>query len=440
MTTKLGRRFVYNPEKNESFWKFPQDVLLATFEMDRKEQEEKKDREREGVVATTEPRPERPPARQNDDPDKPQAHDGDSYEEVEVTDDEDAEAGSPEPEGVVPKRQRTESANQPEPSGPVEFNEEDIAYQLAQLGQDYGLDPGEDGGSEEDGYDTGLPLSVEDSRALFFDLLSDHGVNPYSTWEKIIEEGRIIDDDRYVSLPNMRARKQAFTAWSTEQIRVLKDKRSKEERKDPRIPYLRFLHEHATPKLYWPEFKRKYRKEDAMKDVHLSDKERERTYRDHINQLKLPESTRRANLKELLKSIPLHLLHRNSTLETLPAAALTDLRFISLPSRTRDPLIEAFICTLPSPPSPSGNKGSEGPSGADQAQAEKRAAEREKREQALREREKMVREEKRKVMGALRHGKEMLKEEEREIEEALRVKGRDGLRAYMRELDADKED
>lgn len=436
VTTKLGRRFVYNPEKEESFWTFPQDVLLATFEMDRNDQEEKNNPAREvpKEVATAEPRPDLPPVRQNGDRDRHGADDSDSYEEVEVTDDEDTDADNIDTSGGPSKKPRTDETLQTEPDGPVDFNEEDIAYQLAQMGQDYGLDPGEYGNGEEDEYDTGLPLSVADSRALFYDLLSDYAINPYTTWESIIEQGRIIDDERYVALPNMRARKEAFTAWSMERIQEMKEKRAKEEKKDPRIPYLGFLQDHATPKLYWPEFKRKYRKEDAMKDAYLSDKEREKLYRDHISRLKLPESTRKTELKDLLKSIPSQHLHRNSTLSTLPSPILTDLRFISLQPKIRDPLIEAYISTLPSPPSNPTDSDGTAP-----AEAEREMAVREKRERALRQREKMVQEEKRKVMGALRHGKEIMREEEREIEEALRVKGREGLKGYLVEEEEEEE-
>ncbi len=434
VTTKLGRRFVHNPEKNESFWKFPQHVLLATFEMDRKEQEEKKNLEKEGpkAVATAEPRPDLHPVPRDNEGDQREADDSDSYEEVEVTDDENVDAEQPDTEWGPSKKQRTNSNGHQGPSGPVEFNEEDIAYQLTQMGQDYGLDPGEYGNGEEDEYDTGLPLSIEDSRALFYDLLSDHAINPYTTWEKIIEQGHIIGDERYVALPNMRTRKEAFMIWSTERIRELKEQRAKEEKKDPRIPYLRFLHQHATPKLYWPEFKRKHRKEEEMKDAHLSDREREKLYRDHITRLKLPESTRKTDLKDLLESTPSEHLHRNSIQDTLPTGILTDLRYISLPSRTRDPLIEAYISTLPFPLP---NLSAAGQSASDQAEADKKVAERQKREQALREREKMVQEEKRKATGALRRGKEVLRDEEREIEEALRISGREGLRGYLKEME-----
>jgi hypothetical protein len=210
------------------------------------------------------------------------------YEEVEVTDEEDAENPS--------KRQKTGEEN---PDRPVEFNEDDIAYQLAAMGQDYGLDPGEYGGGEgedlEEGAE-GLALTQEDSSALFKDMLNDHHINPYSQWDKVIEASHIVEDDRYIVLPNMKSRKEVWVEWSRERILWLKERREKEETKDPRIPYLSFLQTHATPKLYWPEFRRKYKKEPAMRDVKLSDKEREKWYRDYINRkMQTLSSTSNAN-------------------------------------------------------------------------------------------------------------------------------------------------
>ena len=44
--TKFGRRFVWNKETNESFWKYPPHVMKAVVEMDRKQRERKERRER----------------------------------------------------------------------------------------------------------------------------------------------------------------------------------------------------------------------------------------------------------------------------------------------------------------------------------------------------------------------------------------------------------
>lgn len=203
----------------------------------------------------------------------------DDYEEVEVTDDED---DSPS------KRQRLEAKDD---GGPLEFNEDDMAYQLAAMGQDYGLDPGEyddgQGNDWEEGAE-GLPLTEEDSTALFKDMLNDFHIDPYALWEKLIEEGKIIEDERYTCLPNMKSRKDAWVEWSRERIQRLKEQRERQEKTDPRIPYFAFLQRYATPKLYWPEFRRRYKKEPEMRDTKVVDKDREKWYREYVNRKRRP--------------------------------------------------------------------------------------------------------------------------------------------------------
>ena len=293
MKTKLGRRFVYNPEKEESFWKFPLDVMKGVVEYDRLEREKKARIERgensenehaEDAVIAEELR-----AAETVNPGASLAtafsaaptvprdveDDSDEYEEVEVTDDEE--------EDNVPKRQKTEEGTAEQP---VEFNEDDIAYQLAAMGQDYGLDPGEYGeweGEELEEGAEGLALTEEDSSALFKDMLNDYQISPYTTWEKLIEDGKIIEDDRYTVLSNMKSRKEVWDDWSRQRIQQLKEQREREGKQDPRIPYLAFLQKYATPKLYWPEFRRKYKKEPELRDTKLPDKEKEKWYRDYIN-------------------------------------------------------------------------------------------------------------------------------------------------------------
>ena len=197
------------------------------------------------------------------------------YEEVEVTDDE----GGTDPA----ERERIGDEGQ---SQPVEFGEDDIAEQLAAMGQDYGLEPGEYGNDSneelEDGAE-GLALTEADAKALFRDMLGDHHINPYATWEAILEAGQIIEDDRYTVLPSMRARKDVWAEWSRDMVQQLREAREKEEKKDPRISYFALLQARATPKLYWPEFRRKFQKEPELRNSRLSDKDREKWYREYIN-------------------------------------------------------------------------------------------------------------------------------------------------------------
>lgn len=427
--TKLGRRFVHNPETNESFWKFPQEVLKGVIEFDRLQREQKEGRE--GIVQPQEPAretgvkepvspvlheppPSKEPAEAREGPE-----DSDEYEEVEVTDTEGEEE-----EDQPSKRARTGSPDAND--GPVEFTEEDMEFQLAQMGEDYGLDPGEFGEPGEEGWEEGaegLPLTEADAEALFRDLLDDHHINPFTTWENVIEEGRIIEDSRYTAPTNMKTRREIFSRWSSDRIKEVREQKQKQEKQDPRIKYSAFLQEYATPKLYWPEFKRKYRKEPEMKDSQLSDKDREKFYRDYISRLKQPESTRKSDLSALLRSVPVHGLNRSSTLEALPAEIITDIRYIALSPKVRDPLIEAYISTLP--PAPEEQLTAE-----QQEELERKRRDREKREKALAEREKKVEDEKRRQRGDLMRGKNLLREGEAEIAEAMRV-GKDGLRSYM---------
>lgn len=431
--TKLGRRFVHNPETNESYWKFPEDVLKGVVEFDRL-QRENKEKETDEPREEAQPEPVAKQEKQNTPQDQDLAEDveaeandqeSDEYEEVEVTDSE----GEGEEHSY--KRPRTGSEEGDE-NKQLEFDEDDIEYQLRAMGEEYGLDPGEYGEPDEEGWEEGaegISLTDEEATALFRDLLDDFHINPFTTWEKVIEEGRIIEDTRYTALPNMKSRREVFSAWSRDRIQEAKTRKEKEEKKDPRIKYLAFVHEYATPKLYWPEFKRKYRKEEVMKSTQMSDKDREKFYRDHIARVKLSESTKKADLSALLKSIPPQHLNNASNLESLPGTILTDIRYISLPSKIRDPLIETYLSTLPSPP----DEDLAALSVEEQEERQQRRLERERREKALAERERRVEEEKRRRKGDLLRGKNMLRQEVAEIEDALQIRGKEGLRKYMDE-------
>ncbi|KAI9835941.1 MAG: hypothetical protein M1819_001839 [Sarea resinae] len=425
--TKLRRRFVYNPEKEESFWKFPEDVMKGVVEFDKIEREERERRKRgeesgledEQAIAAeeiAEAAKSGPPQHPSADsrrrsPGEEEAEE--EYEDEEYTEDEDDQSPW--------KRQKTGEDGVDQP---VDFNEDDIAYQLAAMGQDYGLDPAEYGEDEagewEEGAE-GLPLTKEDSSALFKDLLDDFNINPYSIWDKVIEEGNIIDDDRYTVLPNMKSRREVWDEWSREKIQKLKEQKEKEEKKDPRIPYLAFLQSHATPKLYWPEFRRKFKKEPEMRDPKLSDKDREKYYREHISRLKLPPTTQKADLLALLKSLPLSALNVTTSTLALPPALLTDIRYITLPTTQRDAMIETYISTLPPAPSGTSLLSPE----EEEAQMRQRE-ERERREKALKEREERLREQKRIEMRRREAGRGALREGEEELERAMRV-GKAGL-------------
>lgn len=394
--TKLGRRFVHNTETGESLWKIPGDVLKGVFEFERRQREKKARRER------GEPSEDSEEERQKKELEEMDQDDG-SSEYEEVTDDEGEEDGPS-------KRQRTA---EPVDDGPVEFNEDDLAFELEDMdgfGDDY---------EDEDA------LDEEDCKMLFFDLLDDHKINPYSTWDNVIAEGKIIDDSRYTALPNMKSRHAAWDEWTALRMQDIKEARERQAKTDPKIPYVAFLEEHATTKLYWPEFKRKFKKEEVMKTSRLADKDREKWYREFVKRLQLPSSVLKSDFTALLKSLPLSVLNRDVSMASLPPALVTDLKYISLPPSTRSPLIEAYISSLP-PAADSTNAESEAPPNSKQQ-------DRQRREKALADRERKVEAEKQRQMKELRYSKGRLREEQQELERAMNV-GRSGLTSQLRGL------
>ncbi|KAM3512624.1 hypothetical protein MY11210_003718 [Beauveria gryllotalpidicola] len=432
--TKYSRRFVYNSAKNVSYWRIPEKLMPAILEMDKKRIQEKAT----GSKNTPE-----------DDGDG--AGDSEEYEEVEVTDDEGE--GDDASETHPKKRLRTDDdANADEQeeqeqeeeegieqdAGSLEFTEADIAMQLQMMGEEYGLEPGEyDDGNMQDWPEgaEGLAFSQEDAELLFTDLLDDLHINPYSAWEKLLEDGKIVDDPRYTALGTTKARKECHDKWARARIAQLKAQRALQEKKDPRVAYVALLQEKATPKLYWPEFKRKYKKEDAMRDVKLPDREKEKMYREHVNRLKMPSAALKSDLTALLKAQPATQLNNTSLKNGLPSAVLADLRYISLPPSVRDPLIEAFVQSLPPP------QGEQGSSAAEEEEAKERSKARERREKALREHTRAVDEQRRKRERDVAASKARLRDGEMQIDRAMRVdkKGLQGQLADMRMEEAKKQ-
>ncbi|RFU30225.1 hypothetical protein B7463_g6142, partial [Scytalidium lignicola] len=422
VSTKYGRRFVYNTVKKQSFWRIPDKLKDGILQLDQERIKEK------AAALSGEKKPTensenitkaKKPAVEREEHTAEGAEDSSEYEEVEVTDDEEDD----DPENAA-KRQRTE---QPVQEEPIEFNEDDIAHQLAAMGQEYGLDPGEYGDDQMEDWEEGaegLELSYEDSAALFKDLLNDYNINPYSPWEKLVEEGKLVDDTRYTALTTMKSRREVWEEWSREKVKVLRELRAKQEKKDPKIPYLAFLEKHATLKLYWPEFKRKFRKD--LKEFALPERDQEKLYREHVSRLKLPVSSLKSDLTALLKSQPASILNNTSSISSLSSEILKDIRYISLNSQMRDEIIEAYISTLPPPP--------EGEIQVEDEEKIKERKEKERRQKALEERERQVAEQKRQQKRNLEFGKGRLREEEVEIARAMQVTKK-GLMDHLVEKD-----
>jgi hypothetical protein len=272
----MGRTFVHNPETKMSLWTPPKEVQekIDVLPPVDEEQEKRQRAERKARKAAEKAEAERirmeearksAPAEEGvPSSKKPRMEQEDSeMGEAAVEEEEEDEEGGEEEEGEAKPNQ---------PPAAQEFTEEDIAWQLEAMAEEYGL-------AEED-FEEGDELAPEESIGLFRQMLDEYGISPYSTWDDALP--KIVDDQRYTVINTTKARKEIFTAWCKERSAQMREEKEKAKKVDPRIPFWAFLKEHSTSKLFWAEFKRKWRKEPVMKDLKLSDKEREKMYRDFV--------------------------------------------------------------------------------------------------------------------------------------------------------------
>ncbi|KAK6354905.1 hypothetical protein TWF696_004036 [Orbilia brochopaga] len=418
VTTKKGNTFIHNPETKESLWTAPDNLKDAIESMEKLSLEEERERERIR-------RRQSALERQRREEEETFADEQEYNELAEYSDPEENEGDGVSSHGV--KRQLSAATDEGDEEyydddeefdeehdekrmrlegGPVEFTEDDIAWQLGAMAEDYGL--GEEDLEGED-------MAPDDGALLFKDLLNDLQINPYSTWDS--EMPKMVEDGRYTALPTTKLRKQVFSDWCQERIAELKAAKEKEVKRDPRVAYLEFLELNATPKLYWPEFKRKYKKEPAMKDLKVTDKDREKYYRDYIARTKTSVETREGELRKYLKTVKD--LTRNSSIDNLPSSISCDIRYIAVPRDKRERIVEDHIQSLP------------------EDAGEKDAANDnlEKQRKALQDREAAVRREQFYNSKDIARGKEALRETEMQIKRAMNV-GKEGL---LSQLDVPKD-
>lgn len=469
VTTKLGREFVHNLETKVSLWmgKAPEEVVkaveklkgLSEEELKRLDEQDGKEREERAKSRAREnAREEDMAVEVNGDG----GSNGVSEEEEGLEEDDEKEGGESEYEdegeteieaeddGAQGARGRKRSISavalepgdsdaeeaydkvglptkkrpRPAPSsakGAVEFTEEDIAWQLESLAADYGL-------ADEDLLSQELP--PEHAVQVFIELLDEIQPNPYSTWE--LTYPSLVDDPRYTVLSTSKHRQGVFTSWCRSRISALRAEKEKAEKRDPRVEFLEFLRIRAKDvrKLYWTEFKRKYKKEQEIRDVRIQDKDREKMYREFSAHIKLNLSPQllENDLQKLLKTIPG--LNRSTALDKLPMSILTDVRYFAYPLSalsggaasptqplSREQVIHSYLSSLPAE--------------VIQISSGKRLSGKELKEKqqlgALRERERTVRREQGRLRGEIERGRELLRGEEREVERAVREVCRKGL-------------
>lgn len=177
VTTKLGREFIHNPQTNVSLWKAPEDIQIVIDAMPPGNETAKEPRVKKiKIVATPgkedikeiaqpEPRGTKRPAstameaKSNGGRGSGAEGEEENQEDEENEEDEESSYSNEDEEGEEGHENKRLKTGGPVPPKPVEFTEEDIAWQLEAMAEEYGLD-------EEDLDESG-EMTEEENIGLF---------------------------------------------------------------------------------------------------------------------------------------------------------------------------------------------------------------------------------------------------------------------------------
>jgi len=178
VTTKWRRTFYHNSETGESYWKVPDSIRAIVEQV-----------QLEAARANAAP----------SESEKEEEEDEDEYHEDDFPD---------EPE---------------EQEKGLELTEEDMAWQIAQMQEEYGA--GQEVMMEEE-----EELDPAAKRQVFISLLEEKDVNPFNTWEA--EMPKIVHDPRYSMLKNTKQRMEVFEEWTRARISIIKEEKAQLKKED----------------------------------------------------------------------------------------------------------------------------------------------------------------------------------------------------------------
>ncbi|QSL67022.1 hypothetical protein MERGE_001409 [Pneumocystis wakefieldiae] len=213
----------------------------------------------------------------------------------------------------------------------TEYTENDIAWQLECM--------------ENDGImniESGIGISDEERALQFKTMLQELDVNPYHPWDQ--EVSKIAMDPRYFLINTMKGRKDLFEEFCRERIAQQKKELEFRPKRDPKISFITLLQIPETSKMYWHEFRRRFKKEQEYKDFGTNDKEREKLFRAYQEKMKCDSRKKERDFYQLLKETST--VTKNTTLLSLPDEVLCDLRYAVVPSEKLEEYIDKYTQNL----------------------------------------------------------------------------------------------
>lgn len=117
-------------------------------------------------------------------------------------------------------------------------------------------------------------------------LLREKDINPLHPWDTSLP--KFVSDPRYVLLPSVAARREAFDDYCRDRARELRQSTVKKEREasDPKDEYEQLLKaEVKSTRTSWTDFRRLWKKDRRFYSWGRDDRERERKFRSYIKEL-----------------------------------------------------------------------------------------------------------------------------------------------------------
>jgi hypothetical protein len=117
-------------------------------------------------------------------------------------------------------------------------------------------------------------------------LLREKDINPLHPWDTSLP--KFISDPRYVLLPSVTARREAFDEYCKERVRELRESGMKKapEVSDPKEEFDRLLRDEVkSTRSSWNDFRKSWKKERRFYGWGRDDKEREKRFRDYLKEL-----------------------------------------------------------------------------------------------------------------------------------------------------------
>ena len=304
--TNLGNKFYFNGPKQASVWQFPKEIAEAVATMESKEREDEEKAQTELLAQAAEKQIE-----------------VDSVEqEMERVIKRKADEEMPLDKIVVSKKVKKESDEDSEDSEEEEEEEEWQREAAAQLAAEAAEECRRQEEKEVDqrqkeetktvqnviNMPTKVDLSIDEAKALFKvlvvrsvrslrltkllqSLLREKEINPLHPWDASLP--KFVNDPRYVLLPSVTARRDAFDEYCRDRARELKADMVQKERDtvDPGQGFQRLLErEVRSTRTSWTDFRRAWKKDRRFYGWGRDDREREKRFREFLKDLGESES------------------------------------------------------------------------------------------------------------------------------------------------------